>query len=127
MADPKAKKVDDEFLTWLKDNPPPEDITVVLEYGDGKKKLFHFKRSMEAYDRYFRELSRAIEDEDVSRLAIGSMFLVDSVAKEERDALGAFMAAYPGRVMIMVNNILAVYLGDFTVEVKNASTPAGQQ
>lgn len=126
MADKKAKT--DEFLTWLNDNPPPEDITVVLEYGDGKEKQFHFKRSMEAYDRYFRELSRAIEDEEsVSRVAIGSMFLIDSVAKEEREALGAFMAAYPGRVMIMVNNILAVYLGDFTVEVKNVSTPAGQQ
>lgn len=124
MADKKA----DEFLTWLKENPPPEDIVATVEYGDGKEKLFHFKRSMESYDRYFKELSRAVEEEEgVSRLAIGSMFLVDSVAKEERDALGAFMAAYPGRVMIMVNSVLAVYLGDFTVEVKNALAPAGQE
>lgn len=127
MAEKKAKEVSHaDLLAHLKENPPPEDINVTVEFPGGET-VFHFKRSIESYDRYFRELSRTLEgEESVSRIAIGSMFLVDSVAKEEREALGAFMAAYPGRVMLIVNSVLAIYLGDFKVEIKNVSTPAGQ-
>ena len=121
-----APKVEDEFLTWLKDNPPPEDITVTIEYGEGKEKLFHFKRSFAAYDRYIRELSRMDDDGGPSLTAVASLFLMDTIQKEEREALSAFLNAFPGHITPTSNSLLAIYMGDLTVKVKNVSKPAGQ-
>lgn len=126
MADVKAKKSHADLVAWIKDNPPPEDITIVFESPNGKQE-FHFKRSLEAYDRYLQGISALDEKGEplLKPLAICSTFLLDSVVKDEREALTVLLNAYPGHVTVTANKLLAVYHGDLEVKVKNVSTPAG--
>lgn len=115
-----------DLIAWIKDNPPPEDITITFESPNGVK-AFHFKRSLEAYDRYIENL-RATDDEGKSfmgLLAISSTVLLDSVVKDEREALTTLLNAYPGHVTVTANRLLNVYSGDLEVKIKNVSTPAG--
>jgi DNA polymerase III delta subunit len=121
MADKKA-----DLIEWIKDNPPPEDITVTFESPNGTK-TFHFKRSLEAYNRYVENL-RATDDEGkplMGLLAISSTVLLDAVVKDEREALTTLLNAYPGHVTTAANKVLALYHGDLEVKIKNVSTPAG--
>ena len=124
---PEPKGPEDKFVTWLKENPPPEDITARIKYGDGEEKEFHFKRSIEAYDRYIREISRVDEEGNgPSPLAVASMFLIDTVAKNERGDLEAFLTTFPGRATVLSNTLLDIYNGDLEVEIKNVDrTTAG--
>jgi hypothetical protein len=126
MADKKADGNGDEFLAWLAENAPPEDIVATVEYGDGKEKDFHFKRSFLAYDRYVKEISRIDENgQGPNPLAIATTFLIDTVAEPERKALSAFLNAFPGHATRLSNSLLAIYSGDLAVKIKNVSKPAG--
>ena len=115
---------DDKFVTWLKDNPPPEDITAKIKYAKGEVKEFHFKRSLESYDRYIREISRP--DDGASPLAVASMFLIDTVAKNERGDLELFLTTFPSHATTLSNKLLDTYSADLELEIKNVSKPAGQ-
>jgi len=128
MAEKKAKKaVHADLLAYLEENPPPEDVTVTVEFGEGQEADFHFNRSIPAYERYVRNISEIDKDGKSigSPLTSGSIFLLDSIAKTERAALAAFMNAYPatiGDLSLMLGNL---YASSAQVKVKNASKPAG--
>lgn len=115
-----------DLIAWIKDNPPPEDITVTAETPNGIR-TFHFKRSLEAYDRYIRNISDVNEKGEplIGPMAVASTFLLDSVSKDEREALTMLLNAYPGHVTVTANRLLNIYSGDLEVKVKNVSTPAG--
>ena len=129
MADKKAGKVAHaDLLTYLKENPPPKDVIVTVEFGEGQEAEFHFNRSIEAYERYVRNISEIDKDGNAigSPLTSGSIFLLDSIAKAEREALAAFMNAYPATIGDLSVLLANLYTGTAQVKVKNASKPAGQ-
>ena len=132
MAEQKAEKVVEkamhaDLLAYLEENPPPEDVTVVVEYGEGQEADFHFKRSIEAYERYVRNISEIDKDGKLvgSPLTSGSIFLLDSIAKAERAALAAFMNAYPATIADLSVLLANLYTSTAQVKIKNASKPAG--
>ena len=126
MADKKAES-HAELLAYLKENPPPKDITVTVEFGKGKEAEFHFNRSIEAYERYVRNISAIDKDGNPvgSPLTSGSVFLLDSIAKAEREALSAFMNAYPATIADLSMMLADLYTSTAQVTVKNVSKPAG--
>ena len=124
----KAEKaVHADLLAYLQENPPPEDVTVTVEFGEGKEAEFHFNRSIEAYERYVRNISEIDKDGKLvgSPLTSGSIFLLDSIAKTERVALAAFINAYPATIGDMSLILGNLYESTAQVKVKNASKPAG--
>jgi len=125
MAEKKAVHAD--LLAYLKENPPPEDATATVEYGDGKEVDFHFSRSIPAYERYVRNISEIDESGKAigSPLTSGSIFLLDSIAKAEREALAAFINAYPATIGELSTMLAKLYTSAAQVKVKNVSTPAG--
>jgi len=133
MADKKAEvKAPDEktpvdLLTWLKENPAPESITVTVEFGEGYEEELHFNRSIEAYERYVRNISEIDADGKLigSPLTSGSIFLLDSIAKAEREKLAAFMNRYPATVADLSTMLAKLYTSTAQVKVKNVSKPAG--
>jgi len=126
MADKKAETHAD-LLAYLKENPPPEDITVTVEFGEGRETEFHFNRSIEAYERYVRNISKIDKDGNLvgSPLTSGSVFLLDSVKKAEREVLSAFMNAYPATIADLSMMLAGLYTSTAQVKVKNVSKPAG--
>jgi len=126
MADKKAETHAD-LLAYLTANPPPKDITVTVEFGEGKEAEFHFNRSIEAYERYVRNISAIDKDGNPvgSPLTSGSVFLLDSVAKAEREVLSAFMNAYPATIADLSMMLADLYTSTAQVKVKNVSKPAG--
>jgi len=130
MVEKKAEKaVHADLLAYLQENPPPEDVTVTVEFGEGQEADFHFKRSIEAYERYVRNISEIDKDGKLvgSPLTSGSIFLLDSIAKTERAALAAFMNAYPATIADLSVLLANLYTSAAQVKVKNASKPAGQK
>lgn len=110
-----TKKSHEELMQRLKDNPPSDDIVITVEFGDGEETEFHFKRSMEAYDRY---LSTLIMEKKM--LTAASVFLMDMVVTEEREALAMFLSAYPNEGLKMVGAIAEVFSGSLETKIKNA-------
>ena len=122
------EKTADEFLPWLTENRPPEDITVAFEYDAAAPHTFHFKRSVVAYDHYLIEIY-ADRSGGPSPIAVAVMLLTDTVTAAEREDLTTFLATHPGRAIMLslyrvVNTLLDVFNGVISIEVKNTpSTP----
>ncbi|MEE9456743.1 MAG: putative phage tail assembly chaperone [bacterium] len=109
------KKNHKELMNQLKENPPSEHITVTVVLDDENETEFNFTRSMEAYDRY---LTTLIIDKKL--LTAASVFLMDIVIEEEREALAYFLSAYPNEAMKIVSHIADVYSGSIETKLKNA-------
>ena len=130
---PTPNPTDSPFLKWIADNPPPDHITINITYGgkDGGEKPhepFHFNRSIEAFDRYIRGISHTDEaGNKASSLTVASLFLMDTVMPAQREQLNIFLNAFPAHTTAISNRLLDVYSGDITIEIKNASKPAGQE
>ena len=130
MADKKAEVMGCvDLLAYLKENPPREEVAVTVEFGDGKAAVFHFQRLFLAFERYIRDITEVDGDgkRRVSPLTSNSTFLLDSVRKEEREALAAFMNAYPANIGDLALLLGGLYSSTAEVTVKNGSKPAGQR
>jgi dsDNA-binding SOS-regulon protein len=103
-----------ELMEQLRSTPPSQEIVVAVTLGDDEETEFHFKRSMEAYDRY---LSTLIIEKKL--LTAATVFLMDMVVPEEREALAVFLSAYPNEAMKIVSQISRVFSGSVGTEIKN--------
>ena len=123
MPEPETITTTD-LTAWTRENPPPEDITVIMKYAAADPATFHFKNSILAYDHFIKE---TYGDENApGPVAVAEAFLIDTVHADQRDPLSAFLATNPGRAVMLslyrvVNSLLDIYNDHVTVEIKNTS------
>jgi hypothetical protein len=122
-----ATKPADVAMTWTRDNPPPEDVTVRVAYAAAPPRTFHFRRTLLAYDHYVKALYDS--PEGPGPIAVATTFLIDTVAADERDDLAAFLATDAGQALVLslyrvANALLDIYNGTLTVEFEQPGASA---
>jgi hypothetical protein len=113
-----------DLLEWLGEARSAEVVNilaVVVEFDADRETSFHFTRSFPAFERFLRGMLY-----DRKPLEASSTLLVDTVNVEEREALGAFLTAFPGEALRIAGRVVETqYGGNLEATLKNASTPAG--